>query len=643
MDGRTAVRLDSARRKRFALAPRGSLTWFALLGAGWLSVGPAAAEPRRPRVDRQAMREAIQASQMDEEPFSSSASYAHFLRARLAHHDGDHRRAIDELRLALATDEGDPVLLTALAQEHAEISELGRAERELLRVIERHPGHQPAQLLLGRVLFEARKLTRARVHLARAIKLNPKDPEPYLVLAQYWLELNRPDEAARVVEELAAALPGEITGLKRLGAVLSERGDLARAERLLRRAVDQDPGDFEAWVNLAQVLEGAGRIVEAEEAFARAVEREPDHREVLLAAGRLALRLGADSRARAYFDRALATSEDPELAVRVAFAYLGARRLSSAAEVLDAARRLGGGEPRLSFYAGLVHERLRQYVKAAEAYAEVPPESELFSDARLHRAVCLSLAGQHRTALELFRRALGEVADPDEVYPEYARALERSGAPREAEQALARAIQARSSPELVEALAGLYRRQGRLAEAVKLLTEALASRPRDEVLLFALGAVYEQKGEHDRSIAQMRAVLEVDPEHAAAMNFIGYLLAERGHDLDEAERLVTRALELKPDTGEFLDSLGWVYFQRGEYHRAIETLERAATLVPGDPTISEHLGDAYSRAAEKTKAAQAYRQALEALRAAPELASSKRQGAAIERKLKLLSSELGRR
>ncbi len=76
---------------------------------------------------------------------------------------------------------------------------------------------------------------------------------------------------------------------------------------------------------------------------------------------------------------------------------------------------------------------------------------------------------------------------------------------------------------------------------------------------------------------------------------MGYLLAQRRKDLAEAERLVLRALELRPDTGAFLDSLGWVYFQRGEYQRAVEALERASLLEPDEPVILEHLGDAYQR------------------------------------------------
>ncbi|MFZ5469968.1 MAG: tetratricopeptide repeat protein [Myxococcota bacterium] len=601
-----------------------------------------AGAPTRPKVDTQAMREAMQAG--DDEYFGSSSSYAHFLRSRLAHHQGDHSQALEEMRLALASDDGNPYLLTALAEEYARVGDLGRAERELRKVIETRPEYFAAQLLMGRVLFEAQRLTRAKVHLSRAIALAPSVPEPYLVLIQLWLEQGKPDEAVRVAEELGAALPGDPVGYKRLGLSFAERGDLARAERMLSRAAERDPSDFETWVALAQLYEATDRPADAEGAFAKALERDPWSREVLLAAGRVSLRMGDSVKARAYFDRLLAVSRDPELAVRVAFSYLTTRQLPAAAEVLESARAAGMREPRIHFYAGLVHEKLRRYQSAAEAYAAVEPEAgELFHEARMHRASCVSMLGQHKLALQLFREGLVDKPQYLQLRTSYARALERAGQAAQAESFLAKSIDEAPVPELFEALSSLYERQGRLADAIELLTGALASRPRDEALLFTLGATYEKKGDVARSLEKMRAVLAVNPDNALALNFIGYTLAERNLDLDEAERLLRRALELRPDTGAFLDSLGWVYFRKGDFPRAAELIERALFLTPGQPTIHEHLGDVYTHLARRQDAAGEYRRALEALREAPELADSKVQRTAIERKLKLLSTgEKGR-
>src|SRR6185295_12086911 len=385
--------------------------------------------------------------------------------------------------------------------------------------------------------------------------------------------------------------------------------------------------------------EGTKRPAKAEEAYDKALERDPDNHEVLLQAGRLSLKNGSTVRARAYFDRLLSLSDDPELAVKVAFAYLATRQLDEAAEVLDASRAAGLAEPRLAFYAGLVHEKLRHFPKAAEAYGAVPADSDLFHEARLHAASCFSLAGQHAKALELFKKGVAEKPDYVLLSPAYARALERAGNDKEAEALLRKAVQKYPAAELFDGLTQMLEKRGRLAEAIDLIAQALASRPRDEALLYTLGAAYERKGDHDKSIAEMRAVLAVNPENPDAMNFIGYTMAEAGKDLDEAERLLLKALELRPDNGAFLDSLGWVYYQKGEADRAVKTLERATQLSPGEPLIIEHLGDAYQRAARPQDAEKAYQRALEVIHASPEVADDpKAQQRSLERKLKVLSS-----
>jgi tetratricopeptide (TPR) repeat protein len=603
-----------------------------------LSVSASAAPGRRPSVDREAMREAINARD-GEERYASPASYAHFLQSRRLHHAGAHGAAVDELRLALATDEGNPYLLTQLGEEYARLGELTKAERELRRAVERSPRYYPAHVLLGRILLEGKRYARARLHLRRAVGLRPQEPEAYWALAQTYLETREPDEAVKVVEALSTALPGEASGYRRLGLALAERGDRSRAERLLARATERDPGDAEAWVALARLYETSGKLSQAEEAFSRSLEQDADNREVLLSAGRVALKQGSATRARAYFDRLLSLSDDPELTVRVAFAFLASRETAAAAEVLDTARRNTTHEPRISYYAGLVHERRRHYAEAAAAYGEVPETSELFEEVRIRRAGCLSRVGGHAQALEIYQQALKDGPEDAALWVQYARAVERGGAPAQAEALLREALARTPSAELYEALAATRQRQGRPAEGVAVLREALAQRPRDEALLYALGGAYEQQGQVEGALAQMRAVLRLNPDNASALNFLGYLLVLHGQDVQEAERLVLRAVALRPDTGAFLDSLGWVYFRRKEYPRAVETLERATQLEPEEPVILEHLGDAYRAASRPSDAAEAWRRALEVLTLDPEAAELPAQRQGLERKLKMLSTE----
>ena len=102
----------------------------------------------------------------------------------------------------------------------------------------------------------------------------------------------------------------------------------------------------------------------------------------------------------------------------------------------------------------------------------------------------------------------------------------------------------------------------------------------------------------------------MDPDHAEALNFIGYMYADRGIHLDEAEKMIKKALELKPGNGYMIDSLGWVYFRENRLDEATIQLRKASEALPEDPAILEHLGDAYDRSGKIREAIDAYTRAL---------------------------------
>jgi Tfp pilus assembly protein PilF len=108
----------------------------------------------------------------------------------------------------------------------------------------------------------------------------------------------------------------------------------------------------------------------------------------------------------------------------------------------------------------------------------------------------------------------------------------------------------------------------------------------------------------------MKRAIEINPKNAPALNYLGYTWAEMGVQLDEAEDLIQRALKITPNDGFYIDSLGWVYYQRGDFARAVEQLEKAVELTVDDPTIIEHLADAYEKAGKQERAVARYRDGL---------------------------------
>jgi tetratricopeptide (TPR) repeat protein len=94
------------------------------------------------------------------------------------------------------------------------------------------------------------------------------------------------------------------------------------------------------------------------------------------------------------------------------------------------------------------------------------------------------------------------------------------------------------------------------------------------------------------------------------LNYVGYTFAQKNERLEYALELIDRALLLDPNNGYFLDSRGWVFYQMGEYEKALEDLKRATDIVE-DAVILEHLGDVFMKLGEPGKAREVYKKALE--------------------------------
>ncbi|MBD3401599.1 tetratricopeptide repeat protein, partial [candidate division GN15 bacterium] len=129
-------------------------------------------------------------------------------------------------------------------------------------------------------------------------------------------------------------------------------------------------------------------------------------------------------------------------------------------------------------------------------------------------------------------------------------------------------------------------------------------------LLFNMAVIYEQSDKIDSSIQSFESLLEIDPDNAQALNYLGYMLADRNMRLDYARQLIERAVGFQPNNAAFLDSYGWVHYRLGNYDEAIKYLEQAVQL-DSDAVIFDHLGDAYHAVGDSDLARQWWQRALE--------------------------------
>lgn len=172
-------------------------------------------------------------------------------------------------------------------------------------------------------------------------------------------------------------------------------------------------------------------------------------------------------------------------------------------------------------------------------------------------------------------------------------------------------------PELAPgwiALGDLLRQQDKFSQAVPAYDKALslmkdAGRAR-WFPLYARGIALERSGQFPKAEQDFRAALEIQPDSASVLNYLGYSLVDRGERLDEALPMIQRAVELKPDDGYILDSLAWAYFRLGRYDEAVAPMERSVSLMASDPLVNDHMGDIYWMAGRKREAEIQWQRAL---------------------------------
>jgi len=146
--------------------------------------------------------------------------------------------------------------------------------------------------------------------------------------------------------------------------------------------------------------------------------------------------------------------------------------------------------------------------------------------------------------------------------------------------------------EIYGYLGQLYYSQKKYKQAISQFEKILILEPKNADVMYLLGSLYLEVDNSKSAMQHLKNSIVIDPDHDGSLNTLAYLYAEEKQNLDEAEKLVGRALKISPDNGAYLDSLGWVYYQKGKYKKALDVLRKADDSL-SDPVIYDHLGDVY--------------------------------------------------
>lgn len=524
--------------------------------------------------------------------------------------------------------------------------------------LKQNPESVDAHRMLGRIYFseinkggtgaQQNQIDERALHLAmqefqKVTEKDPKDVDSWVTLGRLYAGTNDSSDAEKAYNSALALDSDNDEALTGLALIYSNNGETAKAIEKLKAATDKSPNPRSLMI-LAEAYRNEKDFKNAADAEKRALEMQPENEQ-------LARRLADDLFFSDQYDEALKVygelaSHNPKeigYLLRMADIYGAKQDYAKAHEMIDKAKTLDPSdedprraevriykmEGKVDQAIGSLKSLLDDTAKKVYSKDEQKERAEFYEELWMldnqakHYPEAVEAAKQmsvlkdsgpliethiietYRTyakdlpsALREADAALKKFPDESEVVAEHAYVLGDMGKTDEAAKELRGLLNGPKDRETLLALAQIYEQGKRFDEAGKAVDEAekLSTSDDEKVQIFFMrGALLERQKKYDASEESFRKALALNPDDVGTLNYLGYMLADRNVHLDEASKMIQRAVELSPNTGAYLDSLGWVYFRRGKLTEAEQVLIKAVDLTGQDPTVHDHLGDVYMK------------------------------------------------
>ena len=588
---------------------------------------------------------------------SLAASRKAFLAARTAVAEGRYQEALTLYRKVLVQVPDDAVVHFEYAQLLRDLNVAPEAEKEAREAVRLDPTLAEAQRLLGALDLAAAEKDPSRLpsaieHLSAARRLAPSDIGSAVSLARALLAADRPSEAAAVLDDLPEL--GNQPMIQRLTAdAKAKAGKTREAEKIYRELYAADPGDREIAAALIDLYEDqdqldkslevlrdlerrdpansavserivldlarAGRFTEAEQAARDLAKRRPENRATRRLLASILFEQGTSVEGEEILRSMIeADPDDPATRRALAAELTRERRFDEARKMYEELIAKTGDDPRLDearsgaqVELGFLAYLQRDYAGARKILTPLA-----LKDGTVHPRAARILLAADRDAEDYadgWTQAKAFAA-ADAQEPEWTAAAAefeyRTGAEKSADAKL-EALAAKGELAQMLAVADVYARLKRFDAAARVARAATAKFPESTDAQFRLGSSLERAGTTQEAETIFLKLLEERPNDAATQNYLGYMWADSGVELERAKQLLEKAVAREPRNPAYLDSLGWLYFRMGRIDSAEKNLREAARREPTDPTIVEHLGDLEMKQGDVSAAIRYWEEALE--------------------------------
>ena len=600
-------------------------------------------------------------------------------------------KAIEYYKEALKLDPSATFLTEELTDLYLQSGQVSRALLEAEDMLKQNPDNLEARRILGRIYtrligdnkIDEKMLAKSIEQYKFIVSKEPTDQESALVLGRLYRVAHNSVEAEKVYKGVLAKEADNEEALTGLAMVYADVGDTKGAIEMLRRASDKDPNprslgalagfyeqinDYsnaaEIWKKLmplipdenkgrlkhalAQDLLYADKLDEALELYKELAAEDARDPQVQLHLSQIYRQKGDFAQARSAFNKAKAVAGD-DLEVR----YDEVNLLDAEGKTTEAIQTLKGildstakkqyneneaaSRSRLTERLGILYRNAGKYTEAVNAFREI---GELDQGQSSHAAVQIietyRIAKNMTAARSEADAAMKKFPKDRTVVMVHASLIADMGKVDQAVAEIRSLGTVEKDRDALLAIAQIYEKGKKFAEEAKTLDAAEAvspTTPEKQGVQFARGAMFERMKNFDSAEAEFRKVLANDPDNAGALNYLGYMLADRGVRLDEAQKMIGRAVELDPTNGAYLDSLGWVLYRQNKLDEAEDNLRKALQRIGTDPTVHDHLGDVYLKEGKVREAISQWQASLKEWEGTPSAEADPEEVAKVTKKL----------
>jgi tetratricopeptide (TPR) repeat protein len=506
--------------------------------------------------------------------------------------DALRARAIEHMSKVIGTPSAatDLNLQLTLARLYLRSKQADRALPLLESISSQAPFAAEPLTMLADAHLALGQMEQAVQALASAAEINPRF---YAALADLYERQNQWADAAAAYGKAVGAGQGGAQGggrdlrLRWASALLNVEGGATKARDIITEFLKTNPKDARGLYLLSTSQRAAGDLAGAEESARQLLALDPTNVP------------GLSALAQVLFERHDYRGVVDALSPFAADAAARARGREGEGAVLLA--RLGFAQRQIGDEAAAIG--------AFEAAQKMAPRNVMFD---LYLLQAYVGAKQFDKASTMAAEALGRHPGDERLLRLQAQALSGEGKSADAVKLLRDALTAKpESRELAIGLAAVHTERREYEAAIGVLQQASAKAAEDEALTLQLASVFEEANRVPDAEREFRRLLQRDPLNATALNGLGYMLADRGQRLPEAVELIQRALTVDPDNPAYLDSLGWALFKQGKTAEAEPHLRRAAETMGGNSAIQDHFGDLLARQGRYQDAVGAWQRALD--------------------------------